>query len=1096
MSGHLYTWRLSTGGSAEVAANWSDLVNGESNGTLPGSADDVEFANSGGTITGGLTVADWAVASGAGLYTFTGNTTATGFDVASSATLAGTWTQAGTGEIILAGGVFTLKSGASLISDNTDTSILGLLVDGTLVSNGSAITVDGLLGIGASVTGLTGTGTLSAGAGSSLTAAEVLLGSNSGGNGTLALSNGGSASVSGFVAIGAATGGTGTLTVTGGAMLTADALYDGAGGSGGMDVSGVGSRATLGAGGLVVGDGTSGSLTVENGATLADSGLVDIGLGATGTLTVRTGAQLVSVGAELGGLVSTTPGSGTMLLDASTWTSSGQVQVGAGANGGALLQIEDGATLQANATLAAGTPFLFVDENVAGQAVVDIGSAVVDAGSNSVDIGEAGFGTLTMHGGAVLDAGSTGGQAFLLGDQKGADGTATLTGAGTTVNVNGDATIGAAGAGTLSIGGTFATTGEMSLGLGPSGQGVVTVTGSGSDLAVGSELDIGGGAEAGGAGALTVGSGGTLSADSLVLYAGGTLTVNGAGTAEIDTGATQFAGRLVVDAGATAGSGMVVQGASSTVTLGADGMVVGDAATGSLKVENGATLADGGAADIGLGGTGSLTVQTGAQFVSVGAELGGLLSTTPGSGTVLLDASQWNSSGQIEVGAGNNGVARLQIEDGATLQASATLAATTPFLFVDENFAGQAVVDVGSAVVDAGSNSVDIGEAGFGTLTMHGGAVLDAGSTDGQAAFLLGDQAGANGTATLTGAGTTVNVSGDATIGASGAGTLSVGGTFATTGDMGLGIGQSGSGLVTVAGPGSDLAVGNHLDLGGSSEAGGTGALTVGSGGTLTADSLVLYAGGTLTVDVGGSAEIGGGGTQLAGQLVVDAGVTAGGSGEVAASVTNQGSLVAQNGTLVVTGLATGAGTYEVASGATLQLDQPGDTNLGFVGTSGTIVLGTASGAADILQMSGGDTLRLVGLGSGPEVSYAGDTATVAGSLGSWSFTFDAAPPTLHVTSQGSDALVLACYVEGTAIGTPEGEIPIEDLAVGDRVLTFEGPARAIVWLGRCVVDCRNHPQPRRVWPVRVAPHAFGPGMPARPLFLSPDHARPCRVRR
>src|SRR5208337_4634578 len=205
--------------------------------------------------------------------------------------------------------------------------------------------------------------------------------------------------------------------------------------------------------------------------------------------------------------------------------------------------------------------------------------------------------------------------------------------------------------------------------------------------------------------------------------------------------------------------------------------------------------------------------------------------------------------------------------------------------------------------------------------------------------------------------------------------------------------------------------------------------------------------------------------------------------------VVNQGSLVAQNGTLVVTGPAGGAGSYEVASGATLLLDQPGDVTLGFVGTSGTIVLGTASGAADIPHMSGGDTLRLVGLGSSPEVTYVGNTATVAGAGGSWSLTFGGAPPDLHVTSQGSDALVLACYVAGTAIGMPEGPVAIEDLAVGDRVLTLEGRARAIVWLGRCAVDCRTHPTPRRVWPVRVAPHAFGPGMPARPLFLSPDHA-------
>ncbi len=1090
MSGHLYKWLLSTGGDVEDPANWSDRTNGVSDGTLPGSADEADFANVGGTITGGLTVGEWVIDPSAGLYTFTGSAVATTFQVGTSTTLLGTWTQTGGGDVVIEGGLFTLGSGASLISENTATNEFGLLVDGALASDSGAVMVGGLLGIGATGTGLTGSGTLSAGAGSSLTAADVQLGTDAGGSGAVVLSNGASANISGYVAIGAATGSMGALTLTGGAMLNAADLVDGAGGSGGMDLSGAGSTVTLGTGGLVVGDGASGSLTVENGATLADGGVVTIGFGSIGSLTVQTGAQLVSVGAEIGRLANSTPGSGTVLLDASTWTSSAQIGVGAGANGSALLQIEDGAILQASATLGATTPFLYVDETAAGQAVVDVGAAVVNAGSNSVDIGEAGFGTLTLHGGAVLDAGSTGGQsAFVLGDRGGASGTATLTGTGTTVNVSGEASIGASGAGTLTISGTFATTGDMGLGVASSGSGVVGVGGVGSDLAIGHQLDLGGGTQAGGTGALTVGSGGMLSAASAMLYGGGAMLVEAGGVVEIGTGSTQLAGQLIVDAGATADTGMDVSGAGSRVALGADGLVVGNGATGLLTLQNDATLTDGGVADIGLGGTGKLTVVTGAQLVSVGAQLGVLSGTTPGSGTIAVNGATWTSSGQIEVGAGKNGSALLRIENGATLRASATLASAMPFLVVDETVAGQAMVDVGSAVVDADSNSVDIGQAGFGTLTLHDGAVLDAGSTGGQTAFQVGGQAGASGTVTLSGARTTVNVDGDATIGASGAGTLTVGGTFVTTGDMGLGIGQSGHGMVTVTGPGSDLAVGSQLNIGGDILAGGTGAVTVGSGGTLTAASLALFADGTLTVDAGGIAEIGSGGTQVAGQLVVDAGLTTGGSGEVAAAVTNQGSLVAQNGTLVVTGLAGGAGSYQVASGATLLLDQPGEVKLGFVGTSGTIALGTASGAADILRMSGGDTLRLVGLGSSPTVSYAGDTATVAGSVGSWSLTFDGAPPALAVSSQGSDALVLACYVAGTAIGTPDGPVPIEHLAVGDRVLTLEGPAQAIVWLGRCVVDCRSQPTPHRVWPVRVAPHAFGPGMPGRPLFLSPDHA-------
>jgi hypothetical protein len=66
----------------------------------------------------------------------------------------------------------------------------------------------------------------------------------------------------------------------------------------------------------------------------------------------------------------------------------------------------------------------------------------------------------------------------------------------------------------------------------------------------------------------------------------------------------------------------------------------------------------------------------------------------------------------------------------------------------------------------------------------------------------------------------------------------------------------------------------------------------------------------------------------------------------------------------------------------------------------------------------------------------------------------------------------------------------VEDLLDGDMVATVLGEAAVpIIWLGRRDVDCARHPKPRKVWPVRIAAGAFGPGKPHTEVFLSPDHA-------
>jgi hypothetical protein len=67
--------------------------------------------------------------------------------------------------------------------------------------------------------------------------------------------------------------------------------------------------------------------------------------------------------------------------------------------------------------------------------------------------------------------------------------------------------------------------------------------------------------------------------------------------------------------------------------------------------------------------------------------------------------------------------------------------------------------------------------------------------------------------------------------------------------------------------------------------------------------------------------------------------------------------------------------------------------------------------------------------------------------------------------------------------------VAVESLRAGDLVVTASGEIRPVKWIGHRDVDCARHAAPEKVWPVRVAAHAFGANLPVRDLYLSPDHA-------
>lgn len=80
------------------------------------------------------------------------------------------------------------------------------------------------------------------------------------------------------------------------------------------------------------------------------------------------------------------------------------------------------------------------------------------------------------------------------------------------------------------------------------------------------------------------------------------------------------------------------------------------------------------------------------------------------------------------------------------------------------------------------------------------------------------------------------------------------------------------------------------------------------------------------------------------------------------------------------------------------------------------------------------------------------------------------------------------CFMAGTLIRTPDGEVPVEQLARGDLVMTVDGKAMPVEWLGRQTIS-RLFSDPLRVLPIRIRAGALGDNVPARDLLASPDHA-------
>jgi hypothetical protein len=661
--------------------------------------------------------------------------------------------------------------------------------------------------------------------------------------------------------------------------------------------------------------------------------------------------------------------------------------------------------------------------------------------------------------------------------------------------------------GTAAIGGTLAIAGSLAVSNGVSLTGRLTVEAGAS---LGASY-----------GAISV----TASSGAYLLVHG---TVAGGGGSQEGPG----------EAGISLAGGMVMN--DGTVTGGSAGSGFGPGQSGGVGISllggmatNNGTVTGGVGGGVSFGGTGGAGVYIdggtlinagtigggsgGGSLFGAGGAAGDAVQFGSAAGTLVVDpgavfdglvVGNTQADDVLELGVGNGDQGTLSgLGSQYTGFSTFTEDSGANWLLAGSNsFGGTAAI--GGTLAIAGSLAVSNGVSLTGRLTVEAGASLGASYgaisvTASSGAYLLvhGTVAG--------GAGGAQEGTGAAGISLSGGMVMNDGTVTGGSASGGFGQGRSGGVGISLSG---GMATNDGTVTGGD---GGDGVTSGGNGGagiSLSGGGMATNDG-TVTGGRGALGSAGGAGVYIDGGTLINAGTIGGGSGSAGFSTSGAAGDAVQfgsaAGTLVVDPGAVFRGLVVASTGAgdVLQLAGIAPATLEGIGTefdnfstltfdagAAWTVDGTAAGLAAIAAITGfeyGDTIVIdnvvedgfsyangeltIDEASDPLVLNVGDGYTQKDFL---------------VTTDGTNTTIdVLCYLRGTRILTPTGEVQVEDLQIGDRVVTRFGGIQRIRWIGRQSYYTRFLGKNPAKMPVRIEAGALGEGLPARALSVSPGHS-------
>ncbi|WP_244877689.1 Hint domain-containing protein [Acetobacter cibinongensis] len=750
------------------------------------------------------------------------------------------------------------------------------------------------------------------------------------------------------------------------------------------------------------------------------------------------------------------------------------------------------------------------------------GQTTVSAGASAASVRVGSKGYLLDQGGVV--SGITVSSDGTLGLASGATAYNAVLGVSAGLNVDGAGTVaynttqsgawGIVTSGAALSGGSI-TSAQTTISAGASATGVTLNSG-------GYLLDQGGvvsGIAVSANGTLGLASG--AQAYNTVLTTSGGINVAGTGTVLNNT--TQSGGFVSAHDGGEVLSGKVQDGwtaigsggVASAVTAQGGGILISAGGSG-----NALNIASAGYDVVYAGGV--------TQATSVGA--GGVEHV---EGGVASDTILANGANQYVTNGGKT--VAVSIQNGAS-QTVGTVSAKywpddTPWSTSGSSFAGG----------DAVATSTTVGAGGALTVTDGGKVVSAAVQASGKAVVESGGQAsnttvngnlyvsgGAQVTSTIVGSGgneyvqagatvsnTLVQASGQEVVGSNGLalntvvsgagahiwmndGGVTSGAILSAGGTQGVGAGNavgtivgSGGGLTVVSNQVAGSAVSAVINNGGSATIYGGGVVsntTVNDGGTLTVSQSATVA--DTTVNNGGSAVV------KTGAGIGDLTVMSGGSATISPGGVLSGTMTLSNG---------GHATINNSAGGTVVMDGSTNTGLIVTGLENGGTLNTLIAGFDGVKAGNSDGIEIAGVKASDVktdgISYPNNDQVVLTLTSGKTITLNIKGVqsygfTLSTATDGSgDVVFEVCFLSGSMISTPSGEVAVEDLLIGDHVTTWDWQqqrkvVKSVVWTGRKHMEVKTDlADVDAGYPVRVKAGAIADGVPYKDLLITPEHS-------